>query len=320
MKRNGRVFIIAGVLLAVAAGGLLFFFLSSMRQEATRVVAPTPVPEIDVVMLSRDVKAGTIITPEMLKASRRKADEVSPEVIRSASEAVDKMLVIETKADAVLKRGDIQPLPFVLPKGKKAMALLVDDLSSVAGLVRERDLVDIVVSGKIELKNPNSDKPLNKGPQGQGGAQPPANDGDSERDAVSVQPEKTQTVVKTVLQRVPVIKVVMAQPRNQNAEQAAAAQQAQAAPTPTGAAAGSNTTPAVSNGRITGAQHIIVLAVTDQEAEVLRFVRETGGFQFVMRGRDDSETEETKGMTLDILIRDYGVPVPRPVLVKLSPE
>ena len=45
MKRSGRVFIIAGVALALVAGGLLFLFLSQMTQQASGAVTPTPMPD-----------------------------------------------------------------------------------------------------------------------------------------------------------------------------------------------------------------------------------------------------------------------------------
>jgi pilus assembly protein CpaB len=309
MKRSGRIYIIAGVVLALLAGGLLFFYLMSVRATATPA-APTPVPEIGVVVLTQDAKPGTIITAGMLKSETRKVTEAPPDAVRGASEVIDQMMIVQTNAGQPLRRGDVQSLPFVLPKGKKAMALLVDDLSTVAGIVRERDYIDILVNGKIQLakKEDKSTTPTDTRPK------PQVNEGE---DAVTVEPQSVQTVVKTVLQRVAVLKVVQPTPRDQPQGQAAqqAAQQQPAPNATPGTAA-----PAPPQGRISNAQAIIVLAVTDQEAELLRFARETGGFQLLLRGRDDEEREETKGMTLDILVRDYGLPIPQPVLVKVRTE
>jgi pilus assembly protein CpaB len=197
----------------------------------------------------------------------------------------------------------------VLPKGKKAMALFVDDLSSVGGLVRERDYVDVVISGKIKLAAP-SDKAT---PTPRPAAKPQA--GEDEDQVAVVQPVNEQTVVKAVLQRVQVLKVI--QPQNaQTAQQQQQQQQAQQA-------AGATPAPtpvAPPQGKISNAKAIVILAVTDQEAELLRFAYDTGGLQMILRGRDDTDNEETKGMTLDILIRDYGLPVPRPVVVDTRPQ
>ena len=62
-----------------------------------------------------------------------------------------------------------------------------------------------------------------------------------------------------------------------------------------------------------------MLAVNDQEAELIRYANEAGDAQLILRGRDDTDNEETKGMTLDILIRDYGLPIPRPVVIDNQP-
>lgn len=319
MKRNGRLYIIAGIVLAVAAGALLFFYLTSVRNEVAqqqllKAPPPTPIPDVSVVVLTQDIRPATIITGEMLRSETRKQTDVPPDAVRSASEVIDQMLAIETKSGTVLRRADVQPVAFNLPKGKKAMAVFVDDLSSIAGLVRERDYVDIVVVEKMKVAIPAVAGTPTAG--GQAASKPQAKPGE-EQTAVAVQPTDDQHAVKTVAQRVQVIKVVtppQPQPANQQGNQAAT--QPPAAPTPT------STTAAVATptGRISGQNVILVLAVTDQEAEIIRFVRDTGQFQLIMRGRDDSEIEETKGMTLDILIRDYGVPVPRPVTVKVKTD
>lgn len=315
MKRSGRVYIIAGVVLALVAGALLFLYLNQVTQQASVQITPTPRPPVDVVVVTRDLKAGTILAGDMLKRESYPADHpnATAETVRDLSEAVDRVVVADVKAGTALKRGDLQALPFVLPKGKKAMALFVDDLSSVGGLVRERDYVDIVISGKVKLLSP-SDKAATPQPAAKPqGGQAPAG-GENEDPVAVVQPANEQTVVKAVLQRIQVLKVIQP-PSAQTAQQQQAQQQQ--------AAAGATPVPtpvAPPQGKISNAKAIVILAVTDQEAELLRFVGDTGGLQIILRGRDDTDTEETKGMTLDILIRDYGLPVPRPVIVEPRPQ
>jgi pilus assembly protein CpaB len=316
MKRNGKIYIVAGVVLAVVAGALLFFYLYTLPGRASSSVTPTPIPDVDVIVTTKDLAPGTLITGDVLKREQRKGNLVTSDMVREISEAVDLMVLSETKAGTVLKRGDLQAVPFVLPKGKRAMALFVDDLSSVAGLVRERDYVDIVVSGKIKLgsslNRPGDEKDSKAAPQPQS---KPQSAEEEEGDFSAVEPTADQTVVKAVLQRVQVLKVVAP------AAPQAAGGRNQPVPEPTPVATGTPTAaqkaPA---GRISNAQAIVVLAVTDQEAELLRYAKDTGGMHVLLRGRDDAEQEETKGMTLDILIRDYGFPVPKPVLVDLRPE
>lgn len=315
MKRNGKVFIVAGVVLAVVAGALLFLYLSSLAKVGGESVTPTPIPDVDVVVVTKDLTPGTLLTGDMLVRQQRKGNLVTGDMVREVSEAVNMMVLSETKSGTVLKRGDLQAVPFVLPKGKRAMALHVDDLSTVAGIVRERDYIDVIVSGKVKLGSG-----LNRPTDAEDGQAQPAPEGDDASGVSAVEPTEDQTVVKAVLQRIQVLKVVA--PPAQQAAGARANQPPPAEATPTGTptAAGQSAQVEAPQGRITNSQAIIVLAVTDQEAELLRYAEDTGGLQILLRGRDDSEREETKGMTLDILIRDYGFPVPKPVLVDLRPE
>jgi pilus assembly protein CpaB len=312
MKRSGRVFIIAGVALALVAGALLFMFLSQMTQQANAVATPTPVPDVDVMTLTRDLPAGTIVTGDMLKRLPRKGnDPAIAEAVRDPSEAVGRMVVTDMKANQTVKRLDLQALPFVLAKGKRAMAISVDDLSSVAGLVREGDFVDVVISGKIKLVAPTPGTGAGNAPA----AKPGGEEEDDDANA-TVAPVGDQTTVKAVLQRVPVLKIVQPPAPQTQAQQQQAQQQTQQQQQ--AAAAGTPVaTPASQppQGRISNAKAILVLAVSDQEAELLRFANDTGGLQLLLRGRDDLDPEQTKGMTLDILIRDYGLPVPRLVTV-----
>jgi len=323
MKRSGRLYIIAGVVLALVAGALLFMFLNNQAtQQAPVASTPTPRPPVDVVTTTRDLKAGTILTSEMVRRVSRPADDprLSGDAVRDLTEAIDRVVIIDVKADTLLRRNDLQTLPFILPKGKKAMALLVDDVSSIGGLVRERDYVDVVVSQKIKLQPTDTKATPTPRPRNQ-----------ETEEAAALNPTGDQTTSKTVIQRVQVLKVIMPQTPQQTQQQAQQqSQQQQAQQVQAGGATGTGTpapssavptpTPSLA-GRIVNAKAIVVLAVTDQEAEVLRFVTDTGALlQILLRGRDDTDSEETKGMTLDILIRDYGLPIPRPVVIEINPE
>lgn len=66
-------------------------------------------------------------------------------------------------------------------------------------------------------------------------------------------------------------------------------------------------------------QMIIVIAGTDQDAELLKFAQrdmnENGAITVTLRAPGDEAVEETTGVTLDRLISDYGVPVPNVVIL-----
>jgi hypothetical protein len=64
---------------------------------------------------------------------------------------------------------------------------------------------------------------------------------------------------------------------------------------------------------------VIVIAGTDQDAEVIRFAQRTAteigdqvpsALSLTLRAPGDETIEETTGITIDQLIEDYGVPIP----------
>ena len=58
---------------------------------------------------------------------------------------------------------------------------------------------------------------------------------------------------------------------------------------------------------------MLVLAVIDQEAEIIKLSREQGtGITLVLRGRGDTAVENTVGATIDLLVAQFGLPLPNP--------
>jgi len=58
----------------------------------------------------------------------------------------------------------------------------------------------------------------------------------------------------------------------------------------------------------------LILAVNDQQAEVLKFARESGVLNLTLRAKDDAEIQRTTGITDKIMNADYGVVVPELII------
>ncbi len=57
-----------------------------------------------------------------------------------------------------------------------------------------------------------------------------------------------------------------------------------------------------------------MLALTDQEIELLEFALQSQArIVLALRGANDDAIESTSGVTLDLLVREYGLPLPRPL-------
>lgn len=187
----------------------------------------------------------------------------------------------------------------------KAYPVEVNSLAGVADQIRVGDFVDVVATISIE-------------------------------GYVQVTPSRIESVIdtstKTVVQRAEVLRIL--RPRNpqeaeteqrgaqqasapgedpanpQEAQQRQAAEEVEELPT-----------------TITPGSWIVVLAVTGQEAEILQHIDQSSrvrsinsegeatqnvetNYSLVLRGAGDDELEDTTGVTLELLVDEYGVPNP----------
>ena len=55
---------------------------------------------------------------------------------------------------------------------------------------------------------------------------------------------------------------------------------------------------------------ILTLALTDQQAEIVKFSTETGTISLALRGRGDTAVDNTLGATLSLLVSQFGLPLP----------
>jgi pilus assembly protein CpaB len=64
---------------------------------------------------------------------------------------------------------------------------------------------------------------------------------------------------------------------------------------------------------LTAGNWYLVLALTDQEAEIVDLSRRHGNIvTLVLRGRGDTAVENTVGATIDLLVSQFGLPLPNP--------
>jgi pilus assembly protein CpaB len=145
-------------------------------------------------------------------------------------------------------------------------------------------------------------------------------------DVVATFSVETFFTTKTIIQRAQVLQIV------RPAVPAASAEGAGTSPTETIPPPQSSSLPQVdaSGQPITGGQVVeggtggvstltqgfwmVVLGLTDQEIELLEFALQSNArIVLALRGADDILIEETIGATLDILVREFGLPLPRPL-------
>jgi pilus assembly protein CpaB len=274
LKRGGIIFIVVGAVLAISAAGLFYVYASRIALPniaAVQGAVPTAVPEkTEVLVLAKDVPANTIITSDMVKKSTVEKDGVKADDAVEASQVLGKMTTNALKANQRLSTSQLTSASFSysVPNGKRAIAVAVDDLSSVAGLIEDGDYIDLIAGGKTAVaSNPDGSS--------SGG-----------------QPE----YAKTVLQDVQVLRVIRSAPATTTATDGQTDGQAASQP--------------AQQEKVLPPAGIMILAVTDQQAEVLKYAVDNGSLLPVLRAKNDHALEDTTGINDRILSEHYGVPVP----------
>jgi len=297
VKRSNRLVIFVGVLLAILAFVGIVILLNSTGGNGPNNPGASPATAT-VVVAKQDIKIGDPVTPDKVQEKTVDSSAVNQGALHSVSQVNGQPAIFAIPAgsqvtEAAIGVGNLVPsISAQLKPGEKAIAIQVDRVTGLDFLIRPGDHVDIVLSEKITVLQPTADT-IDK----------PA----SQQRFETVPGLDAVRTVKTVLQNKRVLYV-------SQSRQAAAAAAASASP-----AAGGQTqqTP------VTIENVVIVIAGTDQDAEVIKFaqndVSEVGFLTAVLRNTQDAATEKTTGITIDRLVSQYGLAIPN-IIKQLSPK
>lgn len=284
MRRTSRLVLLLGIFLAALTFVVVLFLSNGSGgtgnngQPAGPTAPPTQLP---VVVAVSDIPLGTVVTADLLTTRTIAVPSIETNALGDVSQAVGKTTRTNIVAGQQVHATDFQnrAVPLTVPAGKRAFPIQVNELTGVLNLLDVGDNVDLIVSLR-------------------GDAFP----------VVQVLADGSVTVVSGInplsvklpllLQDIQIIGVLDA-----------------AAPAPAeGQAAPAASTKPV----ITGANKLLVLAVTPAQAEVLLFARTTGTLDAVLRPPSDAgQTVETTGVILKTLVDLYGVLPPEIVQVPI---
>jgi pilus assembly protein CpaB len=289
LKRSNRLVLLIGIFLAIVAFVLVIMTIGSPGNGPSETAAPTTAA---VVIASKDIPLGAKILADSLTTkdvpiADKPADsytDVSFVVGQTAREAVTAGQLITSQ---ILSgdSGEIQTID--CPTGLVCMAVQVDQVSGVGTLTKPGDHVDMIVgltADKFPVVTLNP-----------------------EDDSITVVAGLNGTSVKALLQGLQVVGTLLPPPPADN-----------------------GTTPEASPGAegpetsLNGQQQIVILAVTTQQAEVIKYAQLDGSISLVLRSAEDFRdplTGEplppetivpvtTTGIILKSLVDDYGVLVP----------
>jgi pilus assembly protein CpaB len=319
MRRGGRLFLLLGILILVAAA-LAYFVISQPQSPSPEVVAaPTQEIKKKIVVARIDIPANTIITDTetflgVIDIPESEFNAGQGQYFETTNELLNKQTVRQINFNERITRSDVtEPgLSILIPTAQpnqprpKAVPVQVDNLSGVADQVRPGDFVDILTT--IEIQRTIIRPSFGENNQ-----------------IVFKEDTITGKSVKTLIQNVPVLQVLKpaapqgtpgqegnAQPAAQQPAQGPPAVDANGQPIQQQGQPGQPTQPSgpQTTGTFQTGNWILMLALTDQQAEIVKFSTESGSISLALRGRGDTAVDNTVGATLSLLVEQFGLPLP----------
>lgn len=320
MRRGGLLILLIGLILIVGAAAL-FLFLQTPGAAPTAGATPAPpteVPQVEVVRARVDIPAGTVIADSatLLEVTRVPQPEFNgAENFARISDVEGLLTTRAIRAGEFLTRSALtepglsQQLPTAEPDRArdKAYPLVVNTLSGVADQIKPGDFVDVVATFTVDrrLVFPTGIEFVD------------VNGQDVPRTINEITDPVLRTT-KTLLQRAQVMRIIrpVAAAEGEPTPEAGAPPQSGSLPQVDESGQpiipGSETGALPSN--LTSGIWTVVLAVNDQEIELIEFaLASQARIVLVLRGAGDTTFEPTLGVTYDLLVSEFGVPLPRPL-------
>ncbi len=312
----GLVLLLVTLLVVVA----VFAFSGGPMVAQPRTPTPTPGPRLVNVVVSReDIPAGTVIRPEMVLITRTLDTNLIGNEARTLEDVVGQVaqediaygypiflhqLRPPTLADAI-------PTPSPeFPERLKAVPVVADTYSVNADLIQKGDRVDVIAVLPVQMVVPPHLEASRQILDLPGGEQELA----FQPSLTPESPAATLRTAKTIVQDAVVLDVVKIY-----AQGAQGVVPGQGGPTDLGTEGEGQGAEALPTAR--PFQVILVLGLTDQQAEMVRYIElQRGDLFFVLRRPDDRSVEKTIGVTDRLLLEEFGFPTPTLIpLPELTP-
>jgi Flp pilus assembly protein CpaB len=292
LKRSNRLILLIGVFLAVVAFVLIVLLLSSNGGGGGGSGTPPSPSPISTVIAAKDIALGVTITEDMLTTQTLAPAQRLPGAFQVPSQVVGQIARQEVTSGEQITTATLstQGQSIKVPPGQRAMSVQVDAVSGVGTAIQTGDYVDLIV--------------------GLTGDAFPVVQLNPQDNSIQVVAGLNNTSVKLILEGMQVLGTVQPQPTTNNN---------QSTPQPSGSPTPRN--PELSQ----DTQELVVLSVTAQQAEVIKFAQMQGNISLVLRSPKDFFDENgqpvlpvpagTTGVILKTLV-DGGYGVLRPELVE----
>jgi len=306
MQRGVIVILIIGLILVIGAAALFFLLQQPGGGGLVGVAQPTPalpteVPEVEIVRARVDIPANTLIADTtLLDVITIPQTEFDPDQNFSRTgEIVGKLTTRPFRANEfIVKAGLTEPglsqqIPTAEPDRArdKAYPFIVNNLSGVADRIVPGDFVDVVATFSVPRREsyPNI----------------------TEEGLVRLLNDLTFNSTKTIVQRAQVLQIVRPPVATDTTPEPGVAPESGSLPQVDASGQPIEPGSGQASGAITAGAWTLLLALNDQEVELMEFALASNArMVLVLRGAGDTDFEPTIGATLDLLISEFGLPLP----------
>jgi len=285
LKRSNRLVLLIGIFLAVIAFvGILFVFNGNKKTDE-----PGTKTEGPVVVATADIPLGSKVQANQVKVVTLATTAIEPGTFQDTTQVIGKTVRVpvtngaQVTATNFSDTGSVSDI--VVPAGKRAISVDVDQTTGVGTVIKAGDYVDMIVGftgDKFPVITLN-----------------PADD------SFTVVSGLNNTSVKVLIQGMQVLGTLLPPPPASNSS--------------SGDTSGDNTTEP-STTLDEGQHQIVILAVDAQQSELIKFAQLDGNISLTLRSADDfldptthqplpdgPVPDDTTGIILKGLVDTYGV-------------
>lgn len=299
MKRSNRLVLLVGVFLAIVAFVGILLLVRSPGDSGTKTTAPTTGP---VVVATADIPLSTRVRADQVTTQTVPLAAIPPGAFIDTTQVIGQIVRQPVASGAQLTAANFggsaagTVAQIATPAGMRSMAVQVDQVSGVGTVIQPGDYVDMVIGltgDKFPVVTIGSDK------------------------TITVVSGLNGTSTKLLIQGIQVLGTLLPpQEASSGGEQPPAA-----SPAPG--------TPSQPNTSLNGQQQIVILAVTPQQTEVIKFAQMDTSITLVLRSPDDfidpatgaplpPVQVKTTGVILKSIVDVYGV-LPPEVVQTVTP-
>jgi pilus assembly protein CpaB len=300
LKRSNRLVLLVGVFLAVVAFVGILFVATPGGQQRQEEKTDGPV-----VVATADIPLSTRIRADQVTTKTVPLTAITAGAFTDPSQVIGKIAREPVKPGAqitstTLSGGEAGQITNIqVPVGQRAMAVQVDQVTGVGTIIQTGDFVDMVIGltgDKFPVITVN-----------------PADD------SLTVVSGINNTSVKLILQGMQVLGTLLPPPE----------QTSSGSSDSSGSDNGSTDGSSQPSTALNGQQEIVILSVTPQQAEVIKYSQMDSSISLVLRSADDfidpvtgeaitPLPAETTGVILKTLVDTYGV-LPPEVVETVTP-